>query len=75
MAILGPYGHIQVLLGDVQADKNLRLHSLLSRPCKCEIMVSGDCSGQVKRDVAPMLQNGLRSPRGRPMGLPLGEPC
>ena len=45
MAVLRPHGHIQVLLGDVEADKNLAVHSLLSRPCRCEIMVSGDCSG------------------------------
>jgi hypothetical protein len=45
MAALRPHGHIQVLLRDIEAHKNLRLHSLLSRPCRCEIMVSADCSG------------------------------
>src|SRR4030042_6757594 len=86
MAALRPHGHIQVLLGDVDADKNFGLHSLLSRPCTCEVMVSGDCSGlgQAGRGAhatgRPLRTKGgpgshvrNRCPRGRPMGLPLGE--
>jgi hypothetical protein len=59
MAALRSHGHLQVVLGDIKARKNLAVYSLLSRPCRCEIMVSSDCSGYGKRDVAPMLPCGL----------------
>jgi len=45
MAALGAPGHIQFLLGDLKAHKNLPLHSWRSRPGNGKIMVSADCAG------------------------------